>query len=103
AMDRDGARGARPLVARAGWSWSGMISGREFSLSASSRLPGREARAGPSDARLTLVVIDQADAVAGRLWPAWGRGPVVRREWVAISSAACWGSTSQGACPLDTS
>ena len=73
------------------------------SPSASSRLPGREAKAGQSDARLTLVVIDQVDAFAGRLPPAWGGGPVARREWVAISSAACWGSTSQGACPPGSS
>jgi len=29
-------------------------------------------------------------------------GPVVRWEWVVISSAVCSGSTSQGACPLGT-
>ena len=82
-----------------------MIFRARVSPSASSRLPDREARAGHSDARLTLVVIDQVGAFAGRLSPGAGPrcGPVARREWVAISSAACWASTSQGACPPGTS
>ena len=50
-----------------------------------------------------VVVADQGDAFAGRLWPSVGVrcGPVVR--WVAISSATCLASMSQGACPPGTS
>lgn len=48
-----------------------------------------------------LVVAGQAGALACRLSLDAGvsRGSVARYEWVAISSAACWASMSQGACP----
>jgi DNA-binding CsgD family transcriptional regulator len=51
------------------------------------------------------TVADQVDAFACRLSPSAGPrcGPVARCEWVAISSAACWASASQGACPPGTS
>ena len=60
------------------------------------RLP-RMQRGEPGPDRRQQAAPARADTHSG------GRGPVVRREWVAISSAACWGSTSQGACPLGTS
>ena len=51
------------------------------------------------------AVAGQAGAFACRLSPGAGVrcGPVARCAWVAISSAACWASASQGACPAGIS
>ena len=77
--------------------------------SAPASRPGRTRRArgqGPCvQPPCRLCAVDQVDAFACRLSPGAGLrcGPVARCEWVAISSAACRASTSQGACPPGTS